>query len=47
VHREPAPADERGEFSGVPITSPVIAELNPSEPREEPALAADPLRAAS
>ena len=47
VHREPAPADERGEFSGVPITSPVIAELNPSEPREEPALATGPMRAAS
>jgi MFS family permease len=46
VHREPAPADERAEFSGVPITSPVIGELKPSEAREEPA-PAEPLRAAS
>jgi MFS family permease len=27
--REPVPAEERGGFSGVPITSPVIAELGP------------------
>ena len=42
--REPAPAEDRSDFSGVPpITSPVIAELGPGE---LPARAEAPLRKA-
>jgi MFS family permease len=44
VLREPAPPDERGGFAGVPITSPVIAELG--EAAAEPARAEDSMQAA-
>ncbi|MGH6916031.1 MAG: MFS transporter, partial [Geminicoccales bacterium] len=45
--REAAPADERGEFSGVPpVTSPLIGKLAPGEPEPVPAPKREPARVA-
>lgn len=44
VLREPARPEERGEFAGLPTTSPVIGELAPAEPAGQPG-AAERLRA--
>jgi MFS family permease len=47
ISREPAPAEERAGFSGVPTTSPVIAEqLARERPDEAPELASDQVQAA-
>jgi hypothetical protein len=44
--RERPPADERSGFAGVPITSPVIAELRPEAATGMPRRAAERVEAA-